>query len=154
MSPEPDITPVYGNGSGTTHALSPLKKVVESLVPAAFNSAEIVPVPVIGEGETWISTKSVPELSAVIETELGLPPAEYEPVLYILPLPSTVKTFVPVFACVAPFRVTIPSKTISVESVPSKASIMLRIWADVIACPVTMPVFGIVAMFINIINLN
>ena len=43
---------------------------------------------------------------------------------------------------------------ISVWVVPSKASIMLVIWVAVMFCPVAIPVFGIVAMCINIINLS
>ena len=55
MSPEEDITPVYGNGFGILKVLSfPRNFLSESAPPppVAFNSAEIVPVPVIGEGET------------------------------------------------------------------------------------------------------
>jgi len=51
-------------------------------------------------------------------------------------------------------NVNVPLILISVVSVPSKASIMLRVWSAVIFWPVAMPVLEIVAMSINIINLS
>ena len=68
--------------------LSPRKNVVLSVVPVAFKSAEMVPVPVIGLGVTVASTKVVPVLSAVMDT--APPPPEEEILRVLVEVPSRV----------------------------------------------------------------
>jgi len=104
--------------AGVAQVLSPRRKVVASAVPVAFKSAEIVPVPVIGEGFTEASTKVVPVLSAVIETE---PPPPEEEILMVL--------------------LVVPSKVI-----PAPATKLIVGLGEIEVCPETVPPSALVSM--------